>query len=117
MGSTYHIPFPRNFLSLNTPTHKKTNSGSAIASPEAEGAPHNFLSNKDAPRHYSVSSESSSGSAISPPASPSAKAVTPPAAEQKVPAFLALNTKATAPPPTAKEAKADPTSPFLSNKH
>jgi hypothetical protein len=113
---SYHIPFPRAFLSLNTPTHKKTNSGSAIASPEAEGAPHNFLSNKDAPRHYSISSESSSGTAASPPASPSAKAVTAPAVEQKVPAFLALNSKFAAPPATEKEMKVEK-SPFLSNKH
>jgi hypothetical protein len=115
-GPGYHIPFPRNFLSLNTPVRKSSGSTSAIAAPEVGSFSHGFLSNRPAARRSSDSSDTSSGSALSPPSSPAAKAVTETVVEHKVPSFLALNSKYARPPTTATDFKVD-SSGFLSNRH
>lgn len=121
-GPRYHIPFPRNFLAVNTTPRKASNPAAApVVAPTAEASTHTFLSNKPTGRSYSMSSDSSEGSSaprFSPPASPPTKAVTSPALEQKSPVFLALNSKFTAPPTTAKELKPEKnTGGFLSNRH
>lgn len=117
-GPRYHIPFPTAFLSLNPSAHKRTGSNGSVTSPDAEVTPHNFLSNRPiVPRHSSVSS-ATSDSAVSvggAPSSPPTKVADSPVLEQKVPAFLALNSKFVAPPTTAGEMSVEK-SPFLSNK-
>jgi len=115
-GITYHIPFPRSFLSLNSTSRKASNpASSTVLSPTLETT-HTFLSNRPTGRSYSVSSTDSdvSASTISPPASPSAMAITTPVLEAS---FLPLNSKVIAPPTTAKEIKPLQKSTFLSNRH
>lgn len=132
--SPHHIPFPRNFLSLNTPV-KKTNVNApppsdvvpaATASPESERSAHSFLSNRPiaipgtshVPRQSSISSVSSVDTASiassSPPASEPASS---PVLKTSVPAFLPLNTKHAAPPAPPKEMSGDKGGGFLSNRH
>lgn len=115
--STYHIPFPRTFLSLNSTSRQAASpASSTVVSPTPEPTTHTFLSNRPAGRSYSVSSTSSdvSASTVSPPASPSTMAVDAPILEAR---FLPLNSKVVAPPTTAKEIKPVEKSPFLSNRH
>ncbi|KAF2245650.1 hypothetical protein BU26DRAFT_568210 [Trematosphaeria pertusa] len=122
-SSRHHIPFPRNFLSLNTPLKKPAPStmDAVVASPESE-VPNTFLSNRahHVPRQASVSSVSSvetvDGAApVSPTSSESAPS---PEFKPALPAFqpLALNTKYAAPPATAKDMSGDKGGPFLSNR-
>jgi hypothetical protein len=121
-SNTFHIPFPRAFLSLNTPVQRGgPQSGSALAmgvpsSPEQ--LPHGFLSNRPVGRHQSVSSVSSMGSdAHSPPAAP-AKDARSPSISEAVFTPLALNTKHAGPPSSAREMSDDADkSGFLSNRH
>ncbi|KAF2736712.1 hypothetical protein EJ04DRAFT_521736 [Polyplosphaeria fusca] len=109
-GPRYHIPFPKNFLSLNARPSKASD---ATTSPDSIEASHSFLSNRPAvPRHFSISSVSSTGSI---PDSPPSQAADASVFKQAIPAFLALNTKFVGPPPTAKDGS-EPQSPFLSNR-
>lgn len=117
-GPRYHIPFPKNFLSLNTPVQRSAN----VNPPTHDQAVpvHNFLSNRtqSVPRHASVSSVSSiasDDSTRSAPSSPPTKAADSPVLAPKAPAFLALNSKHAAPPTDAKEILKN--NPFLSNRH
>ncbi|KAF2742107.1 hypothetical protein M011DRAFT_462720 [Sporormia fimetaria CBS 119925] len=113
-GPRYHIPFPRNFLSLNTPLKKTTTPPTTSAAlPVVDAEAHTFLSNRPSGRTNSMSSDTSSGSIISTPSSPAAQAVTTPVLEQKV-AFLPLNSKYAAPPTQAKIMFPGG---FLSNRH
>ncbi|KAF2109840.1 hypothetical protein BDV96DRAFT_604334 [Lophiotrema nucula] len=116
MSSRHHIPFPKAFLSLNTPPSKLTAEG--VAALELEAAGHNFLSNRpDVARHSSISSVSSSSSTGSVPESPSSIAVdASPVAKQAVATFLALNTKYAAAPIVASPIGVEKSA-FLSNKH
>ncbi|KAF1361521.1 hypothetical protein EJ07DRAFT_44060, partial [Lizonia empirigonia] len=61
-SSTYHIPFPKNFLSLNTPVKRTGGLSSSAVAQLPEQPAHGFLSNRSTsmPRHQSVSSVSSS---------------------------------------------------------
>lgn len=120
-GPRYHIPFPSAFLSLNTPSHKKTSSGSGDVVTSPSEVAHRFLSNKPTvvPRHSSISSVgsvSSEGSVGSPPSSPPTKVADSPIAGQKAPTFLTLNSKHAAPPKVAQEMRHDAGG-FLSNKY
>jgi len=111
-GPRYHIPFPKAFLSLNTPAQKRAD-GAVIPSPEVDTA-HSFLSNRQVTgRHYSMSSESSTSSIPSAPSSP-IQVVESPTLKAAVPTFLTLNSKYTAPPTTVKTTGEKTT--FLSNK-
>ncbi|KAF2683971.1 hypothetical protein K458DRAFT_404297 [Lentithecium fluviatile CBS 122367] len=120
MSSKHHIPFPRTFLSLNTPVKKKASDDIVLsASPESELSSHGFLSNRPTPmpRHSSISSVGSVDSVTSSTSSPpAASAPTSPVLDRAVPAFLALNTKSPPPPPPAKAVNVD-TAGFLSNRH
>ncbi|KAH7128730.1 hypothetical protein B0J11DRAFT_277538 [Dendryphion nanum] len=116
-GPRYHIPFPKNFLSLNTPV-KQATTGDASAAGQPVPV-HNFLSNRTqmVPRHASVSSVSSitsDDSARSAPSSPPSQAADSPVLAAKVPAFLALNSKHEAATHAGEVLKGNP---FLSNKH
>jgi hypothetical protein len=99
MSSSYHIPFPRSFLAVNTPVKK---SGSVVdaatAAVQSQQFDHGFLSNRPAnlPRHASISSTSSSVSEAAigsaPPSPPTIAAASPVfAAKSFTP--LALNSK------------------------
>ncbi|KAH8632311.1 hypothetical protein IG631_13994 [Alternaria alternata] len=109
-SSTYHIPFPKNFLTVNTPVKKQ--SGSGVQSPTEPVMPaHGFLSNRPA-RHQSVSSVSSitsvaappsEASTISAPSSPTTKAADSPILGPKIFAPLAVNAKHALPPSTSSE--------------
>ncbi|KAF2265936.1 hypothetical protein CC78DRAFT_578787 [Lojkania enalia] len=114
-GPRYHIPFPTNYLALNTRPSKPTPSAD-VTSPESEVPSHNFLSNRPAvPRHSSISSNSSDSSTSTMPESPTSNTFdASPVIKQSVPTFLALNSKYAAPP-----AKPTPVvqSAFLSNRH
>ncbi|CAO2653619.1 Nn.00g030300.m01.CDS01 [Neocucurbitaria sp. VM-36] len=125
VSSTFHIPFPRNFLAVNTPA--KQSPKDVPASPESEQSTHGFLSNRPAfvPRHQSKSSSVSSiasvatsdAGTISPPSSPPTKAADSPVLGPKIFAPLAVNTKHALPPQTVKEMSVVEKSAFLSNKH
>lgn len=112
-SSTYHIPFPKNFLAVNTPP-KKTFLPVALTSPIADLSPHGFLSNRSvSTRHQSVSSVSSNLSiatsdagTISAPSSPPTKAADSPIFGPKIFTPLAVNTKHTLPPKDAEEMSA-----------
>ena len=119
-GPRYHIPFPKNFLSLNSPVQRAANVNPPATDEQAAVPVHNFLSNRTqfVPRHASVSSVSSiasDDSNRSAPSSPPTKAADSPVLAPKAPAFLALNSKHAAPPTDAKEILKD--NPFLSNRH
>lgn len=105
---TYHIPFPKTFLAVNTPV-KKTVPSPAVSSPTESVVPaHGFLSNHPASgRHQSVSSicsitssigaPASEASTVSPPSSPTTKFADSPILGPKIFAPLAVNTKHPAP--------------------
>ncbi|KAF9693103.1 hypothetical protein EKO04_008725 [Ascochyta lentis] len=117
-SGSYHIPFPKNFLSLNTPIKRagdvpsSTLSNSELSSSAVAQLPeqpaHGFLSNRSVsmPRHQSVSSVSSSSSTAtesvggSPPSLP-AKDARSSSVSEAVFAPLALNTKHTPLPPSS----------------
>lgn len=115
-SSRHHIPFPRNFLSLNTPVKKANDTGVVATSPESEVPPHTFLSNRahPSPRHSSMSSVSSDESTISASPRPLPNdGDSSPVLKPALMSFLPLNTKHVAPPrPVGDGTK----SPFLSNK-
>lgn len=116
MSSSFHIPFPRNFLTVNTPVKKSGTVDAAPAQPEQFD--HGFLSNRPAvPRHASISSTASSVSetaSVSAPSSPPAPAVI----AAPVISPLALNAKHTV-VPLASLADMTPVarSAFLSNRY
>ncbi|KAF1940565.1 hypothetical protein EJ02DRAFT_228171 [Clathrospora elynae] len=131
-SSTYHIPFPKNFLPVNTPI-KKAAAPSVPAAVPVEPA-HGFLSNRPVvPRHQSISSVSSitsvaaysDASTVSAPSSPPSKASDSPILGPKIFAPLAVNTKHALPPSSVKEMSAAERlrrmsfekHTFLSNKH
>jgi hypothetical protein len=102
-NSTYHIPFPKNFLAVNVPVKKAA--APAVQSPTESVIPaHGFLSN----RHQSISSVSSitssvaappsEASTISAPSSPATKPRDSPILGPKIFAPLAVNTKHVLPP-------------------
>jgi hypothetical protein len=98
MSSSYHIPFPRNFLAVNTPVKKSGSVDAAAAAVQSQQFDHGFLSNRPAnlPRHASISSTSSSVSEAAigsaPPSPPTIAAASPVfAAKSFTP--LALNSK------------------------
>lgn len=116
-SSRHHIPFPTNYLSLNTPSKKTSNASPLSSSPESERAAHSFLSNRPVagPRHASISSVNSIDSPTSPASSPPASELAAsPVLKAAIPAFLTLNTKYAVPPTTAKEMRDK--SGFLSNR-
>ncbi|CAG5153070.1 uncharacterized protein ALTATR162_LOCUS3024 [Alternaria atra] len=111
-SSTYHIPFPKNFLTVNTPVKKQSVAG--LPSPTEPVVPaHGFLSNRPiSARHQSISSVSSinsvaappsEASTISAPSSPTTKAADSPILGPKIFAPLAVNTKHALPPSTSTE--------------
>ncbi|KAF2849663.1 hypothetical protein T440DRAFT_123099 [Plenodomus tracheiphilus IPT5] len=120
-SSTYHIPFPKNFLAVNT-RPKKTVLPAALTSPVTNVAPHGFLSNAPTSspphRHQSVSSVSSivsvatsdtaasDAGTISAPSSPPTKPVDSPVLGPKIFAPLQVNAKHTLPPKNAGEMSA-----------
>jgi hypothetical protein len=118
-GGRLHIPFPRTFLSLNTPVKQVRSPVEPSAAPEPQQFAHPFLSNRPAgvQRHSSVSSVSSIDS-IASSASPAGRE--PAAAsvfEPTLPAFLSLNAKYAAPPKTAAALNDAEPHGFLSNRH
>jgi hypothetical protein len=116
-SSQYHIPFPKNFLSLNTPV-KRTGDvpssslsnnelSSAAVAQLPEQPAHGFLSNRSTsmPRHQAVSSITSTSTATdsvggSPPALPAKDARSPSIGEATF-TPLALNTKHAPLPPNS----------------
>ncbi|OAL47589.1 hypothetical protein IQ07DRAFT_121836 [Pyrenochaeta sp. DS3sAY3a] len=126
-SSTFHIPFPRAFLAVNTPAKKSAGTSSdVLASPESEQPAHGFLSNRagHGPRHQSMSSVSSVGSitasdagTLSPPSSPPTKAADSPVLGPKIFAPLAVNTKHALPPQSLEKMTTAEKSAFLSNRH
>lgn len=118
MSSSYHIPFPRNFLAVNTPVNK-----AGVVEPAAAIQPeqfdHGFLSNRPATRHASVSSTSSVSepAAASAPSSPPTQAATSPVLAAKAFTPLALNAKhAALPLPNLADMTPVARSAFLSNR-
>lgn len=120
MSSSFHIPFPRNFLTVNTPVKKSGTVDAAPAQPDQFD--HGFLSNRPAvPRHASVSSTASSVSetaSVSAPSSPPSQAAVAPVVAAPVISPLALNAKHTV-IPLANLADMTPIarSAFLSNRY
>ena len=109
---TYHIPFPKGFLAVNTPVKK---AASVAPAPEPVVPAHGFLSNRPASgRHQSISSVSSissvtapsEASTISAPSSPAAKAFDSPVLGPKIFAPLAVNAKYAPPAGGFKEMSA-----------
>lgn len=113
-SSQYHIPFPKNFLSLNTPLQRTgdvsatTNElSSAAVAQLPEQSAHGFLSNRPEHmhRHQSVSSVgsvSTAGDSVggSPPSLPAKDARSPSVSEASF-APLALNTRHAPLPPSS----------------
>ncbi|KAJ4985082.1 hypothetical protein SVAN01_09453 [Stagonosporopsis vannaccii] len=116
-SSQYHIPFPTNFLSLNTPVKRagdvpsSTISNSELSSAAVAQLPeqsaHGFLSNRPSsmPRHQSVSSVGSVSTATdsvggSPPSLPAKDARSPSVSEASF-TPLALNTRHAPLPPNS----------------
>lgn len=120
MSSSYHIPFPRNFLTVNTPVKKSGTVDAAPAQPDQFD--HGFLSNRPAvPRHASISSTASSVSetaSVSAPSSPPTQATVAPVVAASAFTPLALNAKHAA-VPLASLADMTPIarSAFLSNRY
>ncbi|KAF9729287.1 hypothetical protein PMIN03_012007 [Paraphaeosphaeria minitans] len=114
-----HIPFPRTFLSVNSPIKKAGSPVEPIAAPEPKQSVHSFLSNRPvgAKRHASISSVSSvdsvASAASATPGSPSAS----PVLEPTLPTFLSLNAKYAAPPKNAAALSDAEPHGFLSNRH
>lgn len=116
-SSQYHIPFPKNFLSLNTPIKRNGDaaapasntaelSSSAVAELPEQSA-HGFLSNRPdgLQRHQSISSVTSVSTtadslAGSPPSLPAKDARSPSVTEAAF-APLALNTRHAPLPPSS----------------
>ncbi|KAH7084409.1 hypothetical protein FB567DRAFT_528972 [Paraphoma chrysanthemicola] len=97
MSSTYHIPFPRAFLAVNTPV-KGSNTTPPADTVQSQQPDHGFLSNRAAahPRTTSISStasDSSTASVGAPPSPPAAPAVASPVLGAKVFSPLAVNAK------------------------
>ncbi|KAH9871177.1 hypothetical protein J1614_006753 [Plenodomus biglobosus] len=139
-SSTYHIPFPKNFLAVNT-RPKKTVLPAALTAPIPNLAPHGFLSNAPTSsiphRHQSISSISSvisvatsdtaasDADTISAPSSPSAKPVDSPILGPKIFAPLQVNAQHALPLVNAGEMSAAERlrrmsfekHTFLSNRH
>ncbi|KAF2450314.1 hypothetical protein P171DRAFT_137967 [Karstenula rhodostoma CBS 690.94] len=118
-GGRLHIPFPRTFLSVNTPIKQAGSPVEPTAAPEPKQSAHPFLSNRPAgtQRHASVSSVSSVDSI---PSSPSATGVSPsasPVLEPTLPAFLSLNAKYAPLPKAAAPLSDVQPHGFLSNRH
>lgn len=101
----YHIPFPSNFLSLNTPPKRASVSSTTPLTPPEAGA-HSFLSNNPISARKSSMSSNSSDTPSSRSNSIDQEAVTLPQG------FLPLNSKFTPPPADAPA----PPSGFLSNR-
>ncbi|KAH8723678.1 hypothetical protein GQ44DRAFT_773825 [Phaeosphaeriaceae sp. PMI808] len=121
MSSSYHIPFPRNFLPVNTPLQKSGAGSDVDATVQPQQLDHGFLSNRSAtvPRHQSVSSVSSiSSNAVtaSPPSSPPTQAAASPVLSPKAFTPLALNTKSALPPASLADMTPIARSAFLSNR-
>ncbi|KAK7186193.1 hypothetical protein DPSP01_005025 [Paraphaeosphaeria sporulosa] len=114
-----HIPFPRTFLSVNTPTKKAGSPVEPTAAPEPQQSAHSFLSNRPAgaQRHASVSSVSSVDSIASAASATRGSPPASPVLEQTLPAFLSLNAKYAAPPKTAAALSGAEPHGFLSNRH
>ncbi|KAF2198959.1 hypothetical protein GQ43DRAFT_442885 [Delitschia confertaspora ATCC 74209] len=97
-GPRYHIPFPTNFLAVNTPIKKSSPSTTATTparpvTPPEDMAPHSFLSNVP---HKSQRTESMSSQSSAEPSSPAFKAAdATPATQKAVHIFkpLAVNQK------------------------
>jgi hypothetical protein len=124
MSSSYHIPFPRNFLAVNTPAKKSGVASDVNTSVQPQQSDHGFLSNRSAtlPRHQSVSSVSSttstaSDATVSPPSSPSSKAADSPVLGPKIFSPLAVNTKHTLPHVNLADMTPVARSAFLSNRY
>ncbi|KAF2820962.1 hypothetical protein CC86DRAFT_303390 [Ophiobolus disseminans] len=123
MSSSYHIPFPRNFLTVNTPVKKSTSPDAAVvaAAVQPQQPDHGFLSNRPAARHQSVSSVSSIASSdaapSSAPSSPPAKALDSPVLAAKSFTPLALNAKHAPAVPSLADMTPVARSAFLSNRY
>ncbi|OAL03015.1 hypothetical protein IQ06DRAFT_345986 [Phaeosphaeriaceae sp. SRC1lsM3a] len=121
MSSSYHIPFPRNFLTVNTPVKKSGTVDTAAVQPGQFD--HGFLSNRPAvPRHASVSSTTSSVSetaSVGAPSSPPTQAAVAPVVAASAFTPLALNAKqhAAAPLPSLADMTPVARSAFLSNRY
>lgn len=134
-SSQYHIPFPTNFLSLNTPIKRAGDVPSSILSSRElssaavaqlpEQPAHGFLSNRSVsmPRHQSVSSATSTATTTnsvggSPPSLP-AKDARSPSLDEATFTPLALNTRhAPLPPRSHREIEARGVkSWFLTNRY
>ncbi|KAL1599034.1 hypothetical protein SLS59_006483 [Nothophoma quercina] len=134
-SSQFHIPFPKNFLSLNTPLKRagdvpsSTLSNSELSATAVAQLPeqpaHGFLSNRSTsmPRHQSVSSVTSTSTATesavgSPPSLPAKDARSPSVGEATF-TPLALNAKHKALPPNSSRELGERgvKSWFLSNRH
>ncbi|KAF1949725.1 hypothetical protein CC80DRAFT_510338 [Byssothecium circinans] len=127
--SRHHIPFPKTFLTVNTPV-KKSGSvpGTASSSPPTQSVvpAHGFLSNLASrpatlPRHSSISSVNSASSvdstASSTASAPNANGIAAsPFAKQASHGFLSLNAKYAAPPTSAQAIKEAEKHGFLSNQ-
>jgi hypothetical protein len=121
-SSTYHIPFPSNFLTVNTPV-TKAHPIMATTSTLTEQPAHGFLSNRPAtlPRHQSVSSDSSIASAApsegSAPSSPPTKAAAPAVSVPKAFTPLQVNARARIVPVSIADMTPVARSAYLSNRH
>ncbi|KAL6704039.1 hypothetical protein ACN47E_008803 [Coniothyrium glycines] len=130
-SSSFHIPFPKTFLTVNARTKK---AAPIVQSPtQSEFISHGFLSNQPiSARHQSISSVTSvasvaqsEASTISPPSSPNTRAADSPVLGPKIFAPLAVNTKHALPPSSTSEMSAAERQrrlsferhTFLSNKH
>ncbi|KAF2639700.1 hypothetical protein P280DRAFT_45498 [Massarina eburnea CBS 473.64] len=121
--SQHHIPFPKNWLSVNTPITKSTRTPGTASSPTESNIPaHGFLSNVTSrpafvPRHSSVSSVSSIDSTSSTASTSTAfEHAASPFPQQTSHSFLSLNAKYAAPPTSAQAMKEVETNGFLSNR-
>ncbi|KAL1599875.1 hypothetical protein SLS60_007680 [Paraconiothyrium brasiliense] len=120
-GGRLHIPFPRTFLSLNSPAKQSVVGGPSepTAAPEPKQSAHPFLSNRPAggQRHASVSSVSSVDSIASSAPAPASEPSASPVLKPTLPAFLSLNAKYAVPPKTVAALNDVEPHGFLSNKH
>ncbi|KAF2010300.1 hypothetical protein BU24DRAFT_466957 [Aaosphaeria arxii CBS 175.79] len=116
-GPRFHIPFPSNFLSLNTPTKRSASLDGSVTAP-TPAPEHSFLSNRSvAHRHPSISSVTSEDSTRSTPPAAALDAAVAPVPTPKSPTFLALNHKSAAPPKNAQALRGVVDHSFLSNRH
>tara|TARA_R110002003_G_scaffold45_15_gene3574 strand:- start:7927 stop:8289 length:363 start_codon:yes stop_codon:yes gene_type:complete len=120
MSSTYHIPFPRAFLAVNTPVKGSSPTGTSPPADtvQPQQLSHGFLSNRPAthPRNSSVSSITSDSTAsVGAPPSPPTQAAASPVLGAKVFSPLAVNAKH-APLPSLADLTPVARSAFLSNR-